>query len=52
LDASALARVRHISTTSERSYFGRTMELTGANFRVDIHDVVANDEHAVQVPSG
>jgi hypothetical protein len=28
-------------------YFGRAMELTGGNFRVEVHDVVANDEHAV-----
>ncbi len=29
------------------SFFGRTMELTGGAFRVELHDVVANDEHAV-----
>jgi hypothetical protein len=23
------------------------MELTGGNFRVEVHDIVANDEHAV-----
>ena len=23
------------------------MDLTGGNFRVEIHDIVANDEHAV-----
>jgi uncharacterized protein len=28
-------------------FFGRTMELTGGTFRVDVHDVVANDEHVV-----
>jgi hypothetical protein len=28
-------------------YFGKTMELTGGNFQVEVHDVVANDEHAV-----
>jgi uncharacterized protein len=28
-------------------YFARTMELTGGTFRVELHDVVANDEHAV-----
>ncbi len=27
--------------------FGRTMELTGGNFSVEVHDVVANDEHGV-----
>ncbi len=27
--------------------FARTMELTGGSFRVEFHDVVANDEHAV-----
>jgi uncharacterized protein len=28
-------------------YFGRTMELTGGTFRVELHDVVANDDHTV-----
>jgi hypothetical protein len=28
-------------------FFARTMELTGGTFRVELHDVVANDEHAV-----
>ena len=28
-------------------YFGQTMQLTGGNFQVEVHDVVANDEHAV-----
>jgi ketosteroid isomerase-like protein len=32
-------------------YFGRTMELTGGSFRVEVHDVVANDEHAVGLNS-
>jgi ketosteroid isomerase-like protein len=28
-------------------YFARTMELTGGTFRVELHDVLANDEHTV-----
>jgi ketosteroid isomerase-like protein len=32
-------------------YFGRTMELTGGSFRVEVHDVVANDEHGVGLNS-
>jgi uncharacterized protein len=28
-------------------YFARTMEVTGGTFRAELHDVVANDEHAV-----
>ena len=28
-------------------YLAKTMELTGGNFRVEVHDVVANDDHAV-----
>jgi ketosteroid isomerase-like protein len=28
-------------------YFARTMELTAGTFRVELHDVLANDEHAV-----
>ena len=27
--------------------FGRIAELTGGNFQLEIHDVIANDEHAV-----
>jgi len=32
-------------------YVGRTMELTGGSFRVEVHDVVANDEHGVGLNS-
>jgi ketosteroid isomerase-like protein len=28
-------------------FFARTMELTAGTFRMELHDVVANDEHAV-----
>jgi ketosteroid isomerase-like protein len=28
-------------------YFGQTMELTGGTFQVEVHDVVANDQHGV-----
>jgi ketosteroid isomerase-like protein len=28
-------------------FFARTLELTAGTFRVELHDVVANDEHAV-----
>lgn len=27
--------------------FAKTMELTGGSFKIDLHDVIANDEHAV-----
>ena len=30
-------------------FFARTMELTGGTFRVELHDVIANDEHAVAI---
>jgi uncharacterized protein len=33
-------------------FFGQTMELTGGNFGVEVHDVVANDEHAVGLHKG
>ena len=29
------------------AFFGKLMELTGGTARLDIHDVIANDEHAV-----
>ena len=32
-------------------YFGQMMELTGGALRVNVHDVVANDEHAVGLHS-
>ena len=28
-------------------YFGRIMELSDGNFRAEVHDVIANDEHGV-----
>ena len=28
-------------------YFGQTMELTQGNFQVEVHDVLANDDHVV-----
>ncbi len=28
-------------------FFARTMELSGGTFRMDVHDVVANDDHTV-----
>jgi hypothetical protein len=32
-------------------YFGQTMEMTGGNFRVEVHDGVANNEHGVGLNS-
>jgi ketosteroid isomerase-like protein len=29
------------------TFFGKLMELSGGTFRVDVHDVLANDEHGV-----
>jgi hypothetical protein len=38
----------HRGTDEVLGYFGRTLELTGGTFRVELHDVVANvDDHAV-----
>ena len=28
-------------------FFAKTMELSGGTFRIDVHDIVANDNHAV-----
>ncbi|HYT30466.1 MAG TPA: nuclear transport factor 2 family protein [Actinomycetota bacterium] len=28
-------------------FFGKTMELSGGSFRLDVHDVLANDDHVV-----
>ena len=30
-------------------FFARTMEITGGTFRAELHDVVADDEHAVAI---
>ena len=30
-------------------YFGRLMELSGGSFKVELHDVVASDEHVVNL---
>jgi uncharacterized protein len=37
----------HRGVDTVLGYFARTMELTGGAFRVEVHDVVANDEHGV-----
>jgi uncharacterized protein len=37
----------HRGVDTVLGYFGRTMELTDGTFRVELHDVVANDDHAV-----
>ncbi len=37
----------HQGVDAVLGYFARTMELTGGSFRVEVHDVVANDEHGV-----
>ena len=29
--------------------FAKTMELTGGTFKIDVHDIVANDEHTVSL---
>ena len=33
-------------------FFAKTMELSGGTFRIDLHDVVANDDHAVGIYVG
>ncbi len=33
-------------------FFGRVRELSGGTFRTELHDVVANDEHAVALFTG
>jgi uncharacterized protein len=37
----------HRGVDTVLGFFAKTMELTGGNFRVEVHDIVANDEHAV-----
>jgi ketosteroid isomerase-like protein len=37
----------HRGVDAVLGFFGRTMELTAATFRVDLHAVVADDEHTV-----
>jgi uncharacterized protein len=41
----------HRGVDAVLGYFGRTMELTGGAFTVEVHDVVANDEHTVGLQS-
>ena len=41
----------HRGVDAVLGYFGQTMELTGGALRVEVHDVVANDEHAVGLHS-
>ena len=37
----------HRGADTVLAYFGKTFELTGGTFRIELHDVVANDEHVV-----
>jgi ketosteroid isomerase-like protein len=37
----------HRGTDAVLGFFGRTMELTAGTFRAELHDVVADDWHAV-----
>jgi uncharacterized protein len=37
----------HRGVDTVLGFFAKTMELTGGNFRVEVHDILANDEHAV-----
>jgi ketosteroid isomerase-like protein len=37
----------HRGTDAVLGFFGRTMELTAGTFRAELHDVVADDRHAV-----
>jgi ketosteroid isomerase-like protein len=41
----------HRGVDAVLGFFGQTMELTGGTFRVEVHDVVANDQHAVGLNS-
>ena len=41
----------HRGVDAVLGYFGQLMELTGGALRVEVHDVVANDEHAVGLHS-
>jgi uncharacterized protein len=37
----------HRGVDAVLGFFGRTMELTAGSFRVEVHDVVADDRHTV-----
>jgi uncharacterized protein len=37
----------HQGVDTVLGYFGKTMELTEGKFRVEVHDIVADDEHGV-----
>ncbi len=41
----------HRGVDAVLGFFGRTMELTSGTFRIEVHDVVANDEHVVGLNS-
>lgn len=34
------------------AFFGKTMELTGGTLKVEVHDILANDEHGVALIRG
>jgi uncharacterized protein len=39
----------HKGVDAVLQYFMKSMELSGGTFRVEVHDVVANDEHTVGI---
>lgn len=39
----------HSGVDDVLKYFMQSMELTGGTFQVEVHDVVANDDHAVGI---
>ena len=41
----------HRGVDAVLGYFGQIMELSGGTLRVEVHDVVANDEHTVGLHS-
>lgn len=41
----------HRGVEAVLGFFGRTVELSGGTFRIEVHDVVGNDEHVVGLNS-
>lgn len=37
----------HKGIDAVMEFFGKTMEMTGGTFKLEVHDILANDEHGV-----
>ncbi len=42
----------HVGKENVFNFLGKVMELSGGSFRIELHDLLASDEHAVALTNG